>query len=289
MTAEIAVVTAAQRVAVVPAACDVDAVRAALAESVAAAREVLTGAAWYAVVDQSETPSRVVRHGEMPAVLVAADDAISETLVDAQDTSDPPASDEPDAAAASVSEPVDGAGSETAPVADDVAGTPVVRPGDHDGATMTLAQLRALRTRRGASAGDHDGATLSRDELRARRVAAQPVRATGRIRLSTGEVHDLDRPIVIGRSPRATRVAIDEAPLLLAVRSPEFDISRNHVEIIPEPDAVVVTDLRTTNGTQLRRAGADPVRLRPSERTVVVSGDVLDLGDGVTVAFEELP
>ena len=35
--------------------------------------------------------------------------------------------------------------------------------------------------------------------------------------------------------------------------------------------------------------GADPVRLHPGEQTLVLSGDVVDLGDGVTVAFEELP
>jgi hypothetical protein len=52
---------------------------------------------------------------------------------------------------------------------------------------------------------------------------------------------------------------------------------------------VLVTDLATTNGTVLLRGGQEPVRLHPSEPTMVVSGDVLDLGDGVTVTFEDLP
>jgi len=82
-------------------------------------------------------------------------------------------------------------------------------------------------------------------------------------------------------------------PRLIAVESPQNDISRNHVEISSDGETVVVTDLHTTNGTLLYRTGllggADPIRLHPGENTVVTSGDVIDLGDGVTVTFEELP
>jgi pSer/pThr/pTyr-binding forkhead associated (FHA) protein len=75
-------------------------------------------------------------------------------------------------------------------------------------------------------------------------------------------------------------------PHLITVDSPEQDISRSHVEIRLEGDAVVVADLHTTNGTMLRRAGSEPTQLHPGEATVVVSGDVLELGDGVSVTFE---
>jgi hypothetical protein len=51
----------------------------------------------------------------------------------------------------------------------------------------------------------------------------------------------------------------------------------------------VVIDLHTTNGSTLLRTGSDPVRLHPGEQTVVVSGDTVDLGDGVTITFEDLP
>ncbi|MBN9180984.1 MAG: FHA domain-containing protein, partial [Microbacterium sp.] len=66
----------------------------------------------------------------------------------------------------------------------------------------------------------------------------------------------------------------------------EQDISRSHIEVRVEGDSILVTDLNTTNGTTLRRLGTDPVRIHPGERTVVVPGDVLDLGDGVTVTVE---
>jgi hypothetical protein len=78
-------------------------------------------------------------------------------------------------------------------------------------------------------------------------------------------------------------------PHLVAVDSPQQDISRNHLEIRPEAGACVVIDLHTTNGSTLLRPGADPVRLHPGEQTVVVSGDMVDIGDGVTVRFEDLP
>jgi pSer/pThr/pTyr-binding forkhead associated (FHA) protein len=73
------------------------------------------------------------------------------------------------------------------------------------------------------------------------------------------------------------------------VDSPQQDISRSHLEIRPEGDTVVVIDLHTTNGSTLLRADSDPVRLHPGEQTIVLSGDVIDLGDGVEVVFEDLP
>ena len=79
-----------------------------------------------------------------------------------------------------------------------------------------------------------------------------------------------------------------DLPHLVAVDSPQQDISRSHVELRVEGDSIVATDLNTTNGTTLLRAGVDPMRLHPGEATVVVPGDVIDLGDGITVAIEDI-
>lgn len=144
------------------------------------------------------------------------------------------------------------------------------------------------------AAGDHDGATISLAQARALRAAKQeplaPPRppAPARIRLSTGQVLALDRTVVIGRRPRSTRVSGTDLPHLVAVDSPQQDISRSHLELRVEAGAVVATDLHTTNGSMLLRTGSDPVRLHPGESTVVVVGDVIDLGDGVTVTIEDL-
>lgn len=158
--------------------------------------------------------------------------------------------------------------------------------GDHDGATISLAEARRLR---GASAPATNAPTSAPDAP----TAALPVFSSiagarsARIRLSTGQVVELDRPVIIGRKPRSTRSSGSDLPHLIAVESPESDISRNHLEVRPEGDSVVVIDLHTTNGSTLLRPGADPVRLHPGEQTLVLGGDVIDVGDGVTVAVEE--
>jgi hypothetical protein len=153
---------------------------------------------------------------------------------------------------------------------------PAAELGDHDGATITSSELAALRQRRSTS-----------DETATQVIPVVPGSA-GRIRVSTGQVVELDRTVIIGRRPRSTRASGDSMPHLVAVESPQQDISRNHLEVRPEAGSVVVIDLHTTNGSTLLRPGADPVRLHPGEQTLVLSGDVVDLGDGVTIAFEGL-
>jgi pSer/pThr/pTyr-binding forkhead associated (FHA) protein len=146
--------------------------------------------------------------------------------------------------------------------------------GDHDGETISLAQAHALR-------GGDPTAVLP---------ALAPPRppAPGRLRVSTGQIVPLNRTVVLGRRPRSTRITGTDLPHLIAVESPQQDISRSHVELRVEGDSIIATDLNTTNGTVLLRSGSDPVRLHPGEGTVVVPGDVLDLGDGITVAVEDI-
>lgn len=150
--------------------------------------------------------------------------------------------------------------------------------GDHDGATISVAEARALRQKAPAASPEAPTAVLPT-------VAG----AAGRISVSTGQVVTLDRTVIIGRRPRSTRASGAELPHLVAVDSPQQDISRSHLEIRPEGDTVVVVDLHTTNGSTLLRPGADPLRLHPGEQTLVLSGDVVDLGDDVLVTFEDLP
>ncbi len=108
----------------------------------------------------------------------------------------------------------------------------------------------------------------------------------GRVVVSTGQTVELDRPVVVGRRPRTPRSQAAELPRLVTVPSPQQDISRSHLEITLEGWHVLVSDMATTNGTTLLRAGQPPRRLHPSEPVLVVDGDVADLGDGVTLVFE---
>ncbi|MCC2028742.1 FHA domain-containing protein [Microbacterium sp. YMB-B2] len=165
-----------------------------------------------------------------------------------------------------------------APAAPPMPPAPAAAAGDHDGETISVAEAHALRQNAPTAGPDAPTAVL-------------PVVSggAGRVRVSTGQVMRLDRTVIIGRRPRSTRASGADMPHLVAVESPQQDISRSHLEIRPEGDTVVVVDLHTTNGSTLLRPGADPLRLHPGEQTLVLSGDVVDLGDGVTVVFEDLP
>ncbi|MGW9112258.1 hypothetical protein [Microbacterium sp. NPDC055683] len=103
--------------------------------------------------------------------------------------------------------------------------------------------------------------------------------------LPTGEVVAIDAPVVVGRLPRAGAM---RGARLVAVPSPTGEVSRSHLAVLPVGEGVVVADLASTNGSVLIRSASAPESLPPHERTVVVSGDVVDLGDGAAIRFEGL-
>ncbi|MFE4469242.1 FHA domain-containing protein [Leifsonia sp. NPDC056824] len=109
------------------------------------------------------------------------------------------------------------------------------------------------------------------------------------VRVVPGDIMELDMPILIGRKPTLPRVESGVAPRLVAVRSPEQEVSSTHVRIERSGDAVVVTDLRSTNGTRVHRPGGAAERLRPGESTVVLPGTVVEIGDGNIIEITALP
>jgi FHA domain len=113
---------------------------------------------------------------------------------------------------------------------------------------------------------------------------AYPILAV--LRASDGTSAELDRPVLIGRAPSADR-SNSRAPRLMTVPSPNHDISRTHLEVAPDDWQIVVTDLNSTNGTILVRAGGgDPQQLAPGEPVPVPVGSVMELGDGVSVLID---
>ncbi|WP_292727435.1 FHA domain-containing protein [Microbacterium sp. UBA837] len=152
---------------------------------------------------------------------------------------------------------------------------PSMQQGDHDGETISAEQLAALRAQLG-------GGGVPKPAGAAGTPASPAV-----LRVSTGERVVLDRSAVVGRRPRAVR-ATGSVPHLVTVSSPEREVSSSHIELRVEGTDVVAVDLDTTNGTRLLRIGSDPVRMHPGEPTLLVSGDQLDLGDGIVLEFEGL-
>lgn len=151
---------------------------------------------------------------------------------------------------------------------------------DHDGLTILSSDLAQIREQLPAWASQwpQEGATPGPFEVPTPAPAVEPARLV----LSTGVEVTLDRTVLLGRAPQVARVTNRELPRLVAVPSPQQDISRTHAEVRAEGEHVLVTDLHSTNGVHVSRQGEGARRLHPGEPSVVVPGEVVDLGDGVT-------
>lgn len=173
------------------------------------------------------------------------------------------------------------------------------RPGDHDGQTMLASDLGRSTAGEAESTGDSasEATVLApipprsepplADEDRAdqtEHAPSLPLGPTLQLERADGTREALNRPVLIGRSPAASGSA-SEARLITILDDP--DISRTHLRIAVEGDAVVVTDLGSKNGSIITLPGAAPRKLRASEPTVVLPGTLIDLGGGTTFTVRE--
>lgn len=145
--------------------------------------------------------------------------------------------------------------------------------GDHDGHTVMVSDMAALRAKRRAARGATAVADATAPKLY--------------LELSTGGTEQLDQPLVIGRAPSASRVPGGKVPRLVSMNTPNQDISRTHAQVTAEGGTVVVTDLHSSNGTMITLPGKPSQKLRPGEPATVIVGTVIDLGDGATLTVCE--
>ena len=148
-------------------------------------------------------------------------------------------------------------------------------------ATPSVAPVPGPRT---PSPGPLDGPLY--DPL----TAPEPPQASApvaRLVISSGEVVDVDRVVVVGRAPDAGRIGGEEQIRLVTVPSPHQEISSTHLEVRPgtgaDHGAAVVTDLGSTNGTVVVQPGLPAEDLRPGIGVALVPGATIDLGEGVTI------
>lgn len=182
------------------------------------------------------------------------------------------------------------------------------RPGDHDGQTMLasdLARPAAAAAAPAPAAGSPAApepiaesvfdsvseATVLAPVSLAAPTAVGPVHAPSlplgpalQLERADGSRESLTRPVLIGRSPVASGTGSDDR-LIAIVDDP--DISRTHLRVAVEGDAVVVTDLGSKNGSLITLPGGSPRKLRASEPTVVLPGTLIDLGGGTTFTVRE--
>jgi hypothetical protein len=108
----------------------------------------------------------------------------------------------------------------------------------------------------------------------------------GRLRLSTGDDVVLDRAVLMGRDPAKDRHAAGERPHIVKLAG--ADISRSHLEVSLDEWHVLVTDLKSTNGTVVTLPGRSPERLRPGQALMIEPGTVVTLADEVHFTYEAI-
>jgi hypothetical protein len=117
-------------------------------------------------------------------------------------------------------------------------------------------------------------------------AVSMPRPVLGTLRFSNGVEVELDRSVIIGRSPKAERVSAREIPRLVALPSPDKDISRNHLEVKLDGWHVIVVDLGSTNGTVVTLPGQSPERLRSSVEQPISPGTVVTIAEEITFVYE---
>ena len=182
------------------------------------------------------------------------------------------------------------------------------KEGDHDGRTITGADLRRITAE--AKAGGK-GAASTEGGVRAvmcpqghpnpphanrcracnTAISDSEVRTIaglvpGVLVFSGGVREDLDGPLVIGRRPRPASGQDMVSARLVTIDSPEQGVSRSHAVVKVKDWSVTITDLGTTNGTEVTLPGSDTQRLRRGVPFTVVPGSVIRFGDEVTATYE---
>jgi hypothetical protein len=100
------------------------------------------------------------------------------------------------------------------------------------------------------------------------------------IRLGDSPIISLDAIIYLGRKPSVPRIVLDGNTRLVRVLSPTNEVSATHIELHQIGATVVVTDLRSTNGTSILVPGLPVRALRSGESLTVGLGALIDVGDG---------
>jgi hypothetical protein len=90
----------------------------------------------------------------------------------------------------------------------------------------------------------------------------------------------LDAVSYVGRRPSSPRIIYGQMPRLVRVPSPRQEVSSTHVEVRQLGASVVLTDMRSTNGSIVFPPNGEPRKLRQGESVVATPGTLVDIGDG---------
>lgn len=199
----------------------------------------------------------------------------------------------------------------TPPLASPVANVGVPLMGDHDGRTMTKAQIQAMRAAAAAgSAGPGPagpsmggptvqalvcpGQHANPPQLSRCRVCGQSLPAAvvmiarptlGTLRFSNGTTAQLDKPALIGRNPKLEGALPSEVPNIVRLDVGQ-GLSRTHAAVRLEGWQVLLDDLNSANGTIVQLPGREARRLHPGEPVLLEHGTTIDFGGEITCVVE---
>ncbi len=192
---------------------------------------------------------------------------------------------------------------------------PAADAGDHDGMTISLAQLRAAQ---GAGVETPDpapqpsvGSSIAEVvhaiscpsghlnppaaascrvcgvEVATQEHVSVPRPVLGVLRFSNGDEYPLLRSILMGRAPKASGTSQgNQLPELITLESSSRELSGTHLEIRLEGWQVLAIDRRSTNGTTVALPGRDPQRLHPGNAIPIVPGTVIDMAEEIQFTYE---
>ncbi|WP_051259250.1 FHA domain-containing protein [Schaalia suimastitidis] len=120
-----------------------------------------------------------------------------------------------------------------------------------------------------------------------RRPEALPVAQSSAFLIYAGSAPvEVLRDVVIGRAPDTHKLPGRMEAIALKVPSPDNEISRSHCAVLAlDPGAWSLMDLGSVNGTLLRRAQGVLEEVAPMNTVTLADGDVIDLGEGVSIEF----
>jgi hypothetical protein len=98
----------------------------------------------------------------------------------------------------------------------------------------------------------------------------------------------LDAVSYVGRRPSSPRIIYGQMPRLVRVPSPKQEVSSTHLELRQLGASVVLTDMRSTNGSIVFPPGGEPRKLRQGESVVATPGSLVDIGDGNVIEILSL-
>ena len=94
--------------------------------------------------------------------------------------------------------------------------------------------------------------------------------------------------MILGRNPRVPTGHAGEPPGLVHLEDPGKDISSQHLQIELDHGHVLVTDLGSTNGTQVVLPGRPPVQLLPYQPIEIQPGTRIVLARVLEMIFNSM-